>query len=212
MNEKLSPDTNFEQIYWDQNKLVAGIDEAGRGCLAGPVVAAAVILKDDFLLKSGINDSKVLKSEIREVLYKIIIENALDYAFGIVDNFVIDKINILQATYKAMNLAVYNLKMQPHHLLIDGNRFIGNGIPFTTIIGGDAKCLSIASASIIAKVTRDRLMSDEIHVKYPDYNFSKHKGYGTREHYRKLDEIGISQVHRLSFLRKYNDRKNSLFG
>ena len=212
MNDKLSPNTHYEQIYWEHNELVAGIDEAGRGCLAGPVVASTVILKNDFLLKSGVNDSKVLKVEKREELFRIIIENAIDYGIGIVDNIEIDKINILQASFKAMHLAVGNLHIKPQHLLIDGNRFKEIGIPFTTIIDGDAICLSIAAASIIAKVTRDRIMSGEINIEYPEYNFNKHKGYGTKEHYRILDELGITPIHRLSFLKKYQNMKNTFFG
>lgn len=181
-------------------KNIAGIDEAGRGPLAGPVVAAAVILPVDYY-HSEINDSKKISPQKREKLYNIIINDAIDFAVGIVSNTEIDSLNILQATFKAMKLAIDNLKIKPDFLLIDGNRFCDSSISYKLIIKGDSKSLSIAAASIIAKVTRDKIMND-LTIMYPEYNFSKHKGYGTKEHIELIKKYGRSPIHRTSFLVK----------
>lgn len=189
---------------------VAGIDEAGRGPLAGPVVAAAVVLPTDFPLETGLNDSKKLNEKKRDALFDLISETALSIGVGIVDCERIDKINILQATQEAMHSAVRQLKSQPDALLIDGNYFIDMGIPYKTIVKGDGKSLSIAAASIIAKVTRDRIMI-EADAEYPGYSFASHKGYGTKKHYAAIDELGVCPIHRHSFLKKYFYREPELF-
>ena len=159
---------------------VAGVDEAGRGPLAGPVVAAAVILPEGISIP-GVDDSKKLTAAKRDELFDVIMHTALATGTGIVDHLEIDRCNILQATYRAMHLAIGALAIVPDHILIDGNRFNGTGIPFTTIIRGDALSQSIAAASIIAKVTRDRILCD-YDTTYPVYGFARHKGYGTAAH------------------------------
>jgi ribonuclease HII len=189
---------SYEQSLQQKGfQYVAGIDEAGRGPLAGPVVAAAVIFPPDVHI-DGVDDSKKLSQTERERLFGLIQEKALSVGTGIVSHQVIDEINILEATMRAMGEAVAALSLPPHHLLIDGNRYRDTRIPFTTIIGGDAKCFSIASASIIAKVTRDRLMM-EYHDRYPQYGFAKHKGYGTRDHIEAIRKFGPCDIHRKSF-------------
>lgn len=188
----------LERQLWETGKVrIAGIDEAGRGPLAGPVVAAAVIFEPEKLI-IGVNDSKQLSTEERDELYPQIVAEALTYGVGVVDHDVIDKINILQATYRAMHEAVQRLSVSPDHLLIDGNRFQGGQIPFTTIIDGDALSFSIAAASIIAKVTRDRMMV-EYENHFPGYGFAKHKGYGTVEHRDAIKRLGLCEIHRRSF-------------
>lgn len=201
------PDTSYENKFWSADRLVAGIDEAGRGALAGPVVAAAVILPIGFDDSFGINDSKLIKENIRYKLYDSIIEKVISFGIGIVDNEIIEEINILQATFRAMNMAVAALNPVPAHLLIDGNRFSGSDIEYTTIVDGDAKCLSIAAASIIAKVTRDRIMTDKYDELYPEFCFSEHKGYGTKKHMNAIDKFGLSPIHRRSFLKKHFEKK-----
>ncbi|MBO5908214.1 MAG: ribonuclease HII [Clostridia bacterium] len=183
------------------HKFVCGVDEAGRGPLAGPVCAAAVILGDDTYIE-GINDSKKLSEKKREALYSVITEKALAYSVAFATVEEIEQHNILNATYLAMNRAIDNLKIKPDFALIDGNR-VPNGIavPCKTVVKGDAKSVSIAAASILAKVTRDRLLL-EYDKKYPEYNFAKHKGYGTAEHIAAIKEHGICEVHRPSFLKK----------
>ena len=180
---------------------VAGVDEAGRGPLAGPVVAAAVIFKNGAYIRD-VDDSKRLSPAKRAELYDIIAAQSIALGVGIVDNLVIDEINILNATFLAMDRAVAALPRRPEHLLIDGNRFRGGdataGIPFTTLIGGDGTSESIAAASIIAKVTRDRLMV-ELDREFPAFGFAQHKGYGTREHRAAIARFGLSPVHRRSF-------------
>lgn len=208
---KIKPSFDFEAKLWDEYTLVAGVDEAGRGCLAGPVVAAAVVFPKGGIDDFGINDSKKLSPEAREGLYDIITEQAVSYAAAQVDNKEIDKINILRASLKAMHIAVGNLSAKPDFLLIDGNRFFGNGIPFNTIVKGDGKSISIAAASIIAKVTRDRLMAGEIHELYPQYGFASHKGYATKAHFDAIREHGPCPLHRKSFLRKFFEREDTLF-
>lgn len=182
-------------------KLVCGVDEAGRGPLAGPVCAAAVILPADIEIE-GLNDSKKLSEKKRELLFDVIKEKAVSYAiaFGSVEE--IEEFNILEATFIAMNRAIDSLDIKPDYALIDGNRVPkGIKIDCETVIKGDAKSSSIAAASILAKVTRDRLLL-EYDKEYPQYNFKKHKGYGTKEHTSLILEYGVSPVHRRSFLKK----------
>lgn len=187
---------------------VCGIDEAGRGPLCGPVCAAAVILPVDCEIE-GINDSKKLSEKKREKLYDEIISKAVCYAVSMVPADVIDEINILQATFLAMRNAVSGLSVQPDIALIDGNQKPGLTIEERTIVKGDAKSISIAAASILAKVTRDRYML-EADTKYPEYKFAQHKGYGTKLHYEMLAEYGLCPEHRRTFLKKIlgdgNDR------
>lgn len=188
------------QAYTAGFEVVAGVDEAGRGPLAGPVVAAAVILPKGLVIE-GLDDSKKLSEKKRNELFKIIKEKALDYSIAYLTNEEIDKINILNASFKAMRKALDNLNAKPDYVLIDGNtsRFIT--INHLTIVKGDQKSASIAAASILAKVTRDAMM-EELDKQYPDYNFSKHKGYPTKEHIAILQEIGPCEIHRKSFLKK----------
>ncbi|MCH5317253.1 MAG: ribonuclease HII [Eubacterium sp.] len=180
--------------------VICGVDEAGRGPLAGPVFAAAVILPDGHIIE-GVNDSKKLSEKKREMLFDKIIEECVCYSVGTASEKEIDEINILQATYLAMKRAVDGLKIKPDYVLIDGNRMPPLDIPAETIVKGDGKSASIAAASIIAKVSRDRYML-ELAKKYPQYEFEKHKGYGTKLHYEKIAEHGISNIHRKSFLKK----------
>lgn len=179
---------------------VCGVDEAGRGPLAGPVYAAAVILPQGLII-DGLNDSKKLSEKKRELLYDKVIENAVAWSVGVATEQEIDEINILQATYLAMRRAVEGLGIKADYALIDGNRMPPLLIDGETVIKGDALSMSIAAASIIAKVSRDRFML-EIDEKYPEYQFSKHKGYGTALHYEMIEKYGISPVHRRSFLKK----------
>jgi len=187
-----------ERTLWGRGlQLVAGVDEAGRGPLAGPVVAAAVIAGNDFFLPE-VDDSKKLSAAQRERLYDAILKGALGVGVGCVDHETIDRVNILNATFEAMHLAVDSLPVAPEFLLIDGNRYRGGEIPFRTIVDGDELCFSIAAASIIAKVTRDRLMLD-YDREFPGYGFARHKGYGTREHREAIARLGASPIHRRSF-------------
>jgi len=179
-------------------KFVAGIDEAGRGALAGPVVAVAVVMPFLDLQIKDVRDSKLLTPKKREKLFDEIIDNCLGYGVGIVDHKIIDKINIYQASRLAMKLAVKNIKsIIPDYLLIDAME-IEIDIPQKPIIGGDLQSYSIAAASIIAKVTRDRLMRD-FHKQYCNYRFDKHKGYGTKQHMEHLNEYGPCKIHRFSY-------------
>lgn len=205
------PNFKIERKYWKKNQIVAGVDEAGRGCLAGPVVAAAVIFKDTSVADIGINDSKVLKPARREELYDIIIEHALAYKISFIDNKRIDKVNILNATFEAMNKAIGGLKTEPEHLLIDGNRFRGAYLPYSTIIGGDAISISIAAASILAKVERDRYMINKAHRMYPNYCFDTNKGYGTKKHFEMLSKFGYCDLHRMTFLKKGKSKQLQIF-
>lgn len=179
--------------------LICGVDEAGRGPLAGPVCAAAVILPQGFL-PDGLDDSKKLSEKKRELLFPLIVKAALSWnvAFASVEE--IEHLNILQATFLAMNRAIAGLSLNPDLALIDGNRNREISVPSQCIIGGDGKCASIAAASILAKVTRDHRML-ELAEKYPQYGFEKHKGYGTKAHYAALKEYGPCPEHRLSFLK-----------
>lgn len=185
--------------------VVCGIDEAGRGPLAGPICAAAVILPDGCII-DGVNDSKKLTEKKREQLFDVIKETAIAYSVATADEKEIDEINILNATYLAMNRAFQGLKVKPDAALVDGNRDPDLGVPTRTVVKGDANSMSIAAASILAKVTRDRLML-EMDRKYPEYQFAKHKGYGTKLHYEMLDKYGASEIHRMTFLRKYYENK-----
>ena len=180
--------------------IICGVDEAGRGPLAGPVFAAAVILPEGHIIE-GVNDSKKLSEKKREMLFDKIIEECVCYSIGTASEKEIDEINILQATYLAMKRAVDGLEIKPDYVLIDGNRMPPLDIPAETIVKGDGKSASIAAASIIAKVSRDRYML-QLAEKYPQYEFEKHKGYGTKLHYEKIAEHGISDIHRKSFLKK----------
>ena len=180
---------------------LCGVDEAGRGPLAGPVCAAAVILPHGIEIH-GLNDSKKLTEKMREELYKIIIDCALSYGIAFAEVPEIEERNILAATHLAMNRAIAQLKITPELALIDGNQTKGIEHNCLSVVGGDAKCGSIAAASILAKVTRDRLMLEYDEI-YPQYGFSKHKGYGTLEHYEALREFGPCPIHRGSFLKKF---------
>ena len=196
------PDYSIEnQLKEKGYNLVAGVDEAGRGPLAGPVCAAAVILPENCEIE-GLNDSKKLSEKKREALFDVIIEKAIAYDIQLVDNNVIDEINILNATMLAMTNAVKNLKINPDFVIIDGNKIPDSlDIPAQFVIKGDAKSMSIAAASILAKVTRDRLML-ELCDKYPEYEFERHKGYGTKLHCEKLLEFGPCEIHRKTFIGK----------
>ena len=181
--------------------LICGVDEAGRGPLAGPVCAAAVILPPDVEI-TGLNDSKKLTERKREELYDLITRQAVAYGIGFADEKEIDRINILQATFAAMGRALEELRVKPDLALIDGNRAADFGLPVRTIVKGDSLSASIAAASILAKVTRDRLMM-EYDATYPQYGFAVHKGYGTKRHYEALRQHGASPIHRQSFLKKF---------
>jgi ribonuclease HII len=190
---------NFDISFMSgKTEILAGVDEAGRGPLAGPVVAAAVIFNAETTIPK-INDSKKLSEKMRETLYSEIIEKACAYGIGIVENTEIDEINILQATLKAMKTAVNNLTIKPDLILIDGNKSFDSEMPTVTIIKGDAKSFSIAAASILAKVTRDRIMINA-DKNFPNYLFNKNKGYGTREHIEAIKKHGITPLHRKTFL------------
>lgn len=192
------PTDYFEKLYQGQGyRRIAGIDEAGRGPLAGPVVAAAVILPEEgFPLR--LFDSKKIPSKKREELYGQILEKALGVGIGIVPPEEIDRINILQATLKAMVLAVERLPLTPDLILIDGRQRLPIPLPQRSLCKGDTMCNSIMAASIVAKVTRDGLML-EGHRRYPQYNFAKHKGYGTAEHRRAIERFGVCEFHRKTF-------------
>lgn len=184
----------------DGYRAVAGVDEAGRGPLAGPVYAAAVILPADTVIK-GLNDSKKLTEKRREELFDEITERAISYNIYSVDEKRIDEINILNATFEAMNGAVSGLSKTPDFVLIDGNRIKNMTLPHETIVKGDAKSASIAAASILAKVSRDRFIC-QMAQKYPQYGFEKHKGYGTKAHSEAILKYGPCPIHRRSFLKK----------
>ena len=184
--------------FFKEDTIEAGCDEAGRGCLAGPVVAAAVILPKNYT-HPLLNDSKKITEKRRYELRKEIEESAIAYAVGILDNNKIDEINILKASIMAMHKALDSLKIKPEHIIIDGNKFYKYGsIPHQCIIKGDSKYYSIAAASILAKTYRDDIMN-ELHQQYPKYNWKKNKGYPTKEHRQAIKEIGTTPFHRMTF-------------
>ena len=188
------------EIYASGVNVLCGVDEAGRGPLAGPVCAAAVVLPRGLEIP-GLNDSKKLSEKKREALYDVIISSAVSYGVAFAQVEEIEELNILRATFLAMNRAIARLTVRPELALIDGNRDSGIEMPSRCIVGGDARCADVAAASVLAKVTRDRYMR-KMALEYPQYGFEKHKGYGTRQHYAALREYGASPIHRMSFLRK----------
>lgn len=193
-----------EQIYCNHKEIefICGIDEAGRGPLAGPVVVASVIMPRNSMIE-GVNDSKKISEKKREELYDKIIDEAISYGVGIIDQTEIDEINILEATKKGLTTSLKELTLKPDLILVDALKGIDTlGIPYKSIIKGDALCYSISAASIIAKVTRDRIMRqwDEI---YPQYGFEKHKGYGTAAHIAAIKEYGLCPIHRRSFTKNF---------
>ena len=196
----------IEQSHFDRGvKIICGVDEAGRGPLAGPVCAAAVILPPNAEIP-GLNDSKKLSDKKRRELYPIIKEQAIAYGIAFADHKEIDDIKILQATYLAMERAINQLSVKPELALIDGNRAKDFGIPVETVVHGDSLSASIAAASVLAKVTRDDYML-KMAEEYPGYDFEIHKGYGTKAHYAALSELGASPIHRMSFLKKFYGQK-----
>jgi len=206
MSAKLSDRFEFERVLWRQNLArVAGVDEAGRGPLAGPVVAAAAILPSCWAEAglpaglAGLNDSKQLTETQREKFFEFLTASAeIEFAIAAVGAGVIDEINILQATHRAMNDALEQLQPPPQHALVDGRPVKTMRVPQTAIVKGDARSYSIAAASVLAKVTRDRLMR-EFHMQFPAYGFAEHKGYGTAKHLAAIAEFGDCPIHRKSF-------------
>lgn len=194
-------DGSREQGY----TVICGVDEAGRGPLAGPVCAAAVILPEHLQIP-GLNDSKKLTDKKRRELFPLIKEQAVDYGIGFATHQEIDEINILQATYLAMERALEQLSVKPDLVLIDGNRTKDFGVPVKTVVKGDSLSANIAAASVLAKVTRDDLML-EMANEYPGYGFEVHKGYGTKAHYEALRNLGPCAIHRMTFLKKFYGEK-----
>lgn len=194
-----------QDLYQKGYSCICGVDEAGRGPLAGPVCAAAVILPPNLDLP-GLNDSKKLSDKKRRELYPLILENAIAYGIAFADHREIDEINILQATYLAMERALSQLSVRPDMVLIDGNRAKDFGLPVTTVVHGDALSANIAAASVLAKVTRDDYM-EQMAKQYPEYGFEVHKAYGTKAHYSALTEYGPSPIHRMTFLKKFYGTK-----
>ena len=195
-----------EELYTQGANLICGIDEAGRGPLAGPVVVATAIMPRNSMIE-GVNDSKKVSEKKREKLYDLITDEAIAYGVGIIDQKEIDRINILNATKEGLTMAVKELNPKPDLIIVDAlSKIDTDGIPYKSIIKGDAKCYSIACASIIAKVTRDRIMRqwDEV---YPQYGFIKHKGYGTAAHISAIKEYGLCPLHRLSFVKNIVNTK-----
>ena len=198
---KISDITIYEQEHYNRGiSLLAGMDEVGRGPLAGPVIACALILPRSSTI-SGVDDSKKISEKKREALYDLIVAEAVAVGIGNVPHDVIDEINILRATHRAMAQALASLDPQPQHVLVDGYPAEGLCVPQTAIIGGDAKSYLIAAASIVAKVVRDRIMR-RYHEIYPEYDFASNKGYGTKKHIAAIESYGISPIHRMSFCKK----------
>lgn len=194
----------YENKYYKKGiKYIAGIDEVGRGPLAGPVLAAAVILPENCKIE-GLDDSKKLTPKKREELFEVIKEKAVAFGVGLADNNVIDKINILQATYKAMQTAINGLEVRPEQLLVDAVTIPDTDIPQEAIIKGDAKSMSIAAASVVAKVLRDRIMADYAKV-YPGYDFENNMGYGTQKHRDAIGRLGLTGIHRFTFCKNLNN-------
>ncbi|MBQ3407800.1 MAG: ribonuclease HII [Clostridia bacterium] len=206
--ERLTEIKKIDNSVYDEGyEYICGIDEAGRGPLAGPVVVAAVIMPKDSMIE-GVNDSKKVSEKKREKLYDLITEEAIAYGVGIVDQNEIDRINILNATKAGLTEAVKSLKTKPDVILVDALTNIDTcGIQYRSIVKGDAKSYSIAAASIIAKVTRDRIMREWDKI-YPQYGFEKHKGYGTAAHIAAIKEHGLSPLHRLSFVKNIIGEKD----
>ena len=194
-----------DSLYGKGAQVICGVDEAGRGPLAGPVCAAAVILPKHLEIP-GLNDSKKLTDKRRRELYPVIMQNALSYGIAFADHREIDEINILQATYLAMERALLQLTVKPDVVLIDGNRAKDFGIPVQTVVHGDSLSANIAAASILAKVTRDNVML-EMAERYPQYKFEVHKGYGTKAHYEAITQHGPCPIHRMTFLKKFYGTK-----
>ena len=194
-----------DALYEQGLTAICGVDEAGRGPLAGPVCAAAVILPRDLVIE-GLNDSKKLSDKRRRELFPVIQEKAIAYGIGFASEQEIDEINILQATFLAMKRALAQLEGKADFALIDGNRETDFGLPVMTVVKGDSRSANIAAASVLAKVSRDNVM-DELAKEYPQYGFEIHKGYGTKAHYAALTEHGASPVHRKSFLKKFYGNK-----
>ena len=193
---------NFDNSFLtDKIKLIAGVDEVGRGPLAGPVISAAVIF-DEHVFIEGINDSKKLTEKEREELFPAILKNATAYAVASVSHGQIDRINILQASLRSMSMAVKRLKINPDLILIDGNKTFNYSVPAVAIVKGDSKSFSIAAASIVAKVVRDRLMK-RLSEYYPQYLWAQNKGYPTKDHIQAIKLYGICPLHRKSFLKRY---------
>ena len=194
-----------EELFAQGYQVICGVDEAGRGPLAGPVCAAAVILPPHLEIP-GLDDSKKLSDKRRRELFPVIKEQAIAYGIGLASHEEIDEINILQATFLAMERAIAQLQVKPEYALVDGNRTKDFGLPVKTVVKGDSLSANIAAASVLAKVTRDMLM-EEAAVEYPGYGFEIHKGYGTRAHYDALRELGASKIHRMTFLKKFYGEK-----
>lgn len=192
-------------FFSEETRVICGVDEAGRGPLAGPVCAAAVILPTNLEIP-GLTDSKKLTDKKRRELYPVIMEQAIAYGIGFASEQEIDEINILQATFLAMQRAIDQLSVKPDLALIDGNRKKDFGVPAKTVVKGDSLSASIAAASILAKVTRDNLMLEQAET-YPQYKFDIHKGYGTKAHYEALREFGPCPIHRMTFLKKFYGEK-----
>ena len=201
--ERLNKLKEFEnKLYKEGIKYIAGIDEAGRGPLAGPVVIGCVIMPQDSFIEY-VNDSKKVSETKREMLYEKITNEAIAWSTGIVWQDEIDEINILNATKKALTMAIDNLKVKPDKIVVDAlDKIETRGIPYISVIKGDAKIYSISAASIIAKVTRDRIMREYDEI-YPEYGFSGHKGYGTAKHIQAIKEYGICPLHRRSFVKNF---------
>lgn len=198
------------ESYFLENVIEAGCDEAGRGCLAGPVVAAAVILPDNFQ-NERLNDSKKLSRKDRDELRLIIEKEAISYGVAFVDNIKIDEINILKASILAMHLALDQLEIRPEHIIVDGNRFYKyQNIPHQTVVKGDGKFLSIAAASILAKTYRDEYML-EAHEKYPVYSWDKNMAYATKLHREAIAEYGTTPLHRMSFRLLPDESQGKIF-
>lgn len=203
LKQKFIEMSQFEREFWKKDeRIIVGVDEVGRGPLAGPVVACAVVLPEDFCLL-GLDDSKKIHKAKHELFYNYIVNHALDVQVGIVEAQEIDEINILQATKKAMREAIHLISLPINHVLIDAVELTGLTYKSTSIIKGDQKSISIAAASIVAKVTRDRIMK-EIDHQYPMYQFKKNSGYGTKEHINAIEQYGITEIHRKSFLKSIN--------
>lgn len=199
----------YEREYWSQYIHIAGVDEVGRGCLFGDVVAAAVIMPEGAVIE-GINDSKKLSAKKRDTLYDLIMEQALAVGVGLVDAETIDRINIKQAARLAMKMAIEQLAVEPQFLLVDAEK-VDCDIPQRAIIKGDANSQSIAAASIVAKVTRDRLCEKEWEARYPEYGIAVHKGYATKFHREQIQRYGPTPMHRRSFLKNMEIEQMSLF-